>query len=380
MNENNSNRLKVLHIISGGDTGGAKTSVITLLRCLKDMIDIKLICFIESDFTKEAKEQGIDLTIMRQKNRFDMSVVNRLSDYIHSEDFDLINCHGARANFIVSKLKNKTKVKRITTIHSDYEHDFDNNIYKKIIFTMLNKKSLKTFDGFITMAKDFKKDMIRRGFENIFVAYNGIAKHQSHSEITKEDFCRRQNIPYRENSFVVGSATRLHPVKGIDVLLKACTIIKTYSENIVVWIAGYGDEKYLHEYEDFIRKNELEETVHLIGFVKEIDAFYQVIDINTITSHSEAVCYALLEGARFERPSIGSRVGGIPELIEDNITGLLFPDNDSKKLAESIIKLYEDQALAQRLGKSLHDKVMTEFTDEAMAKRYVEIYQEMLRG
>ncbi|MDF1617243.1 glycosyltransferase family 4 protein [Petrocella sp. FN5] len=380
MNENSNNRLKVLHIISGGDTGGAKTSVITLLKCLKDMIDIKLVCFIESDFTKQAKEEGIDLTIMRQKNRFDMSVVGKLAEYIQRENFDLINCHGARANFIASKLKNKTNVKRITTIHSDYEHDFDNNIYKKILFTMLNKKSLKTFDGFITMAKDFEKDMIRRGFKNIFVAYNGIAKHRSHAEITKEAFCKRQNIPYKEKSFVVGSATRLHPVKGIDVLLKACKVIKDYSEDIVVWIAGYGDEKYLREYEDYIHKNELEETVHLIGFVKDIDAFYQVIDVNTITSHSEAVCYALLEGARFAKPSIGSRVGGIPELIEDNVTGLLFPDNDSKKLAESITKIYEDQVLAQRIGKNLHDKVMTEFTDEAMAKRYVEIYQEMLRG
>lgn len=373
-------KLKVLHVISGGDTGGAKTSVITLLRCLKEMIDIKLVCFIESDFTKEAREQGIDLVIIKQKRRFDLSVVNKLVDYIHQEEFDLINCHGARANFIVSRIKNKVNVKRITTIHSDYEHDFDNNVYKKIIFTMLNKSSLKAFDGFITMAMDFKKDMLKKGFQNIYVAYNGIPQKTLTTSMSREAFCLEHQIKLSRDAFVVGSATRLHPVKGIDVLLKACVLLKAYSKDIVVWIAGYGDEKYRLEYEDFIKKHALEETVQLIGFVKDIDAFYQNIDLNTITSHSEAVCYALLEGARYMKPSIGSRVGGIPELIDDQLTGLLFPDNDSEKLAEAIIRLYEDKGLAVKLGQKLHDKVMAEFTEEAMAKRYVDIYHELLKG
>jgi Asp/Glu/hydantoin racemase len=127
--------MKVLHVISGGDTGGAKTSVINLLKALKEIVTVKLVCFIEAEFAEAARENGIDVVILEQSSRLDFSVVSKLTDMIVEDGYDIVNCHGARANYICSKMSHKIKVPFITTIHSDYLHDFDNNIYKKNIFT-----------------------------------------------------------------------------------------------------------------------------------------------------------------------------------------------------------------------------------------------------
>ena len=136
--------MKVLHLISGGDTGGAKTHVITLLSELKKHVDIKLVCFIKADpFYSEAVNQGIDIEILKQNQRYDLRVITKLVQMIQQEKFDIVHCHGARANFIGAIVKRKVKVPFITTVHSDYLLDFDKNIYTKILYKSLVKKTNK---------------------------------------------------------------------------------------------------------------------------------------------------------------------------------------------------------------------------------------------
>lgn len=373
--------MKVMHIISGGDTGGAKTSVITLLLELKKIMDIKLVCFMEGEFAAEARKHNIDLTIMKQSSRLDLSVTNTLVQMINKENFDLVNCHGARANFIGAFLKHKIRVPLITTVHSDYTHDFDNSIYKKVVFTMINKQSLKKMDAYITMSERLKGDMIARGIdgEKTFVAYNGIPIHKEHNQNPDSNtFFQKYGLKYDEQNVYIGTAARLHPIKGIDVLLKAARIVKRKNAHIKFLIAGDGDEKYYKRYKEYVNNHDLNDTVSFLGFVENIDWFYNILDINTITSHSEGFCYALLEGANYALPSVASRVGGIPELINHNINGLLFEDNDYKELANQFLWLVGNKEEAKVLGNNLKMKVEKQFSDKAMANRYYEIYNGIL--
>ena len=101
--------MKVLHLISGGDTGGAKTHIISLLKGLNKLIDANVICFLEDTFYEDAKAAGISIEVYKQKSRSDMSVVKRLTEEIENKNYDIIHCHGARANFIAMFLKKKVK-------------------------------------------------------------------------------------------------------------------------------------------------------------------------------------------------------------------------------------------------------------------------------
>ena len=126
-------KLKVLHLISGGDTGGAKTHISALLKGLNRMIDASIICFIEDTFYEDLHKAGVPIKVFKQKSRSDLSVIKRLVDEIEREDYDIIHCHGARANFIALFIKRRIKKPFVTTIHSDYKLDFKDNLDRKSV-------------------------------------------------------------------------------------------------------------------------------------------------------------------------------------------------------------------------------------------------------
>lgn len=372
--------MKVLHVISGGDTGGAKTSVIKLLKSFKDTdVEATLICFMKGVFYKEAMKHNLDCRLIEQRSRFDMHVVEEIVQMVEKDGYELINAHGARANFVMARLRGKVRVPIVTTIHSDYEHDFDHSKLKKLIFTTLNKRALKKMDAFITMAEDFKNIMVKRGFDQrvIHVAYNGVDESAVEITDTKEAFLSKYDIPYEDNALYIGIATRLHPVKGTDVFLEGAKAVLAKRQDIHFIIAGFGDYKYEQMYKSFVMDHGLQDNVHFIGFVNHIYDFYNTCDINVNSSHTEAVCFALLEGGILKKATIASRVGGTVELIEDRTHGLLFEDNDFEGLKKAVLELADDPYKRQMLGENLYQRISETFSVKAMGTRYQAIYQKI---
>ena len=86
--------MKIMHLISGGDVGGAKTHVLSLLQGLGRTETVRLVCFLEGPFAQDAREMGIDTRVMTQGNLF--AVVNTLAHMIRDEGFEIVHCHGSR--------------------------------------------------------------------------------------------------------------------------------------------------------------------------------------------------------------------------------------------------------------------------------------------
>ena len=86
--------MKVLHLISGGDTGGAKTHIINLLTELDKIMDVKIICFLKGDFFHDLKGKGINIEVFKQKKRYDLSVIRRLIEEVKREEYHLTTAMG----------------------------------------------------------------------------------------------------------------------------------------------------------------------------------------------------------------------------------------------------------------------------------------------
>ncbi|GMQ60196.1 glycosyltransferase family 4 protein [Vallitalea sediminicola] len=374
--------MKILHLISGGDSGGAKTHVITLINELSKHADITLVCLLDEGFAKEAREKGIDVVVIKQNKRYKLDIVNRLVEMLKKDKYDILHCHGARANFLAMFIKRKYSIPTVSTIHSDYKSDFDNNLYKKIVYTTLNYFSLKHMDYFIAITNRFKKMLVERGFKDnkIFVSYNGIEIVEKEYSVSKQEFLGRYDIKYDVNKIYVGIVTRLHPVKGIPVFLKAAAKVVQTSSNIEFLIAGNGDEKHTEKYKEFVINNNLGDKIKFLGFIKDIDNFYNTLDINTLTSHSESFPYALLEGALNKKATISSAVGGIPEMIIHEDSGLLFEDSNYKQLAKDIMMLADDTDMRNKYSENMYNRIKNNFSDVNMAKSHLEIYKNILKN
>ena len=106
--------MKIMHLISGGDVGGAKTHVLTLLQGLGRTENVRLVCFMEGPFTKEAREMGIDTLVLTSGNFF--SLVKTIKGMIVSEGFEVVHCHGSRANLLGAMLQSTVKIPRRSSL------------------------------------------------------------------------------------------------------------------------------------------------------------------------------------------------------------------------------------------------------------------------
>ena len=109
--------MKVIHLISGGDSGGAKTHVLSLLQHLNETITAQLVCFRDGPFADEAREMGIPTEIMDGNHL--LRIRRQPVDYIREGGYEVIHCHGARANLMGAMLRKATGLPVVTTVHSD---------------------------------------------------------------------------------------------------------------------------------------------------------------------------------------------------------------------------------------------------------------------
>lgn len=370
--------MKVLHLISGGDTGGAKTHIISLLKGLSKLIDAKVICFIEDTFYEDSKKAGISIEVYEQKSRSDLSVINRLAEEIKNENYDIIHCHGARANFIGMFLKSRINKPMVTTIHSDYKLDFKDNYYKRLVYTTLNKIALKRFNYYIAISDTFKEMLIERGFkrDRIFVAYNGIDTENEPNFVEKDEFFNRYNIDYR-GKLVVGILARLDLVKDHETFIKAAEKVIGTRDDIIFLIAGDGnDEKRLRS---LVKELKLEKNIYFLGFVNDPYSFFNAIDINVLTSLSESFPYVILEGARMNKTIVSTKVGGVTKLIKDGYNGYLIDIGDKEALANRIEYLANNKEEIKTLGENLFSEVEKNHSYNSMAEEHLKIYRNILR-
>ncbi len=384
--------MKILHLVSGNDIGGALTHIVTLLGALSKKHEVKLLCLESGANYRAALECGIDAVSLGQRNRYDLSVIRKITDIARAGNYDLLHCHGARANFVAVKLKKHLRIPIATTIHSDYRHDFDHNRLKKLLFTYLNVRALKKIDYYLCVTNKFREDFIERGFDKkkIKVVYNGVVlpRQQGQSADRSSDGAYGSDIAERAGTIKIGCVSRLHPIKGVEVLIKAAALLKKRLGNsnadapnveakpFSVLIAGSGSEEA--RLKKLVNDLQLEDCVQFLGFIHDVSSFYKSIDINVLTSYSESFPYALLEGGLHTLPTVASRVGGIPEMIRDKVDGMLFTSGDEADLADKILTLISDPSKAYDMARSFKKRICSEFSADAMAETHEKIYREIL--
>ena len=166
--------MKVIHLISGGDSGGAKTHVLSLLQNLNKTITAQLICFRDGPFAQEARAMGIPTEIMAGNQIF--RIRRQLAAYIREGGYQIIHCHGSRANMIGSMLRKTTGLPVVSTIHSDYRIDYMGRPLSRLTFGTINALALRRLDYRIGVSDAMVELLISRGFtpDRFYAIYNGI--------------------------------------------------------------------------------------------------------------------------------------------------------------------------------------------------------------
>ena len=368
--------MKVIHLISGGDTGGAKTHVHTLLLGLNQHIQADMVCFTDGPFVQEARDLGIKTDVLTGSP---LSVLNTLKKTIQQEGYDIIHCHGSRGNLMGALLKRSTGLPIVTTVHSDPKIDYMGRPLSALTFGTLNSWALRRIPYHIGVSQPMVELLIKRGYDPqaVFDIRNGLDFSNPASQLTRKEFLNSLGLDWPENAVIAGIAARLNPVKDMGTLLRGFAAAYKEQPQLRLIIAGDGEEGPMLR--SLAQELGIADVVHFAGWVSDTDSFYNAIDINTLTSLSEGFPYSLPEGARFALPTVATEVGGVPSLIQHNVTGLLFQPRDYETLSRHLAALAADPALRRRLGEQLLKKGQEEYSIENTVSHQLEIYKSILR-
>ena len=157
---------------------------------------------------------------------------------------------------------------------------------------------------------------------------------------------------------VLFHSSNLRPLKRIDLLLATVARIQPRDAFKLLILAGGNFAPFLSE----VRRLGLEDRVIVREKVIDIEDYLQIADLGLFTSESESFCLSLLEAMCFGCPSVASRVGGIPEVIEDGLTGLLVPFGDVAGYAGAVTDLIRDPARRTILGQAARRRAREHFS------------------
>ncbi len=165
--------------------------------------------------------------------------------------------------------------------------------------------------------------------------------------------------------------SNLRPIKRIDLLLETVSRIRPRDSFKLVILAG--DE--FTPFWDQARRLDLEDRLIVREQITDVEEFLQAADIGLYTSETESFCLSILEAMCFACPSVASRVGGIPEVVEDRVTGILAPFGDCAALANAVEELISDPARRSRMGMLGKQRAKERFATELIVPRYESLYR-----
>jgi L-malate glycosyltransferase len=180
----------------------------------------------------------------------------------------------------------------------------------------------------------------------------------------------RYELGLRDEVMVLHSSN-LRPLKRIDLLLETAALIRPRESFKLVILAGGDFSRFAGD----VRRLGLTDRVIVRENVRDIEDYLQAADIGLFTSETESFCLSILEAMCFACPSVAPQVGGIPEVVQDKITGLLVPFGDSEKLARATENLIQDATLRAILGRAAQARAHDKFSAKIIVPRYERLYR-----
>jgi N-acetyl-alpha-D-glucosaminyl L-malate synthase BshA len=221
----------------------------------------------------------------------------------------------------------------------------------------------------VTVVSDYLKAETQRvlGFNGpLEVIYNFFAPRpprRSRAEVRRE-------LGIAENEVMIIHASNLRPVKRIDLLLESVAQVRPRESFRLVIMAGGSFEPYLKD----VQRLGLKDRVLVREKVNEIEDYLQAADMGFFTSETESFCLSILEAMAFGCPSVARRAGGIPEVVEDNVSGILVPSDNPDELARAVESLVQEPKRRIGMGLAAQRRAREKFSAEAIVPRYETLY------
>jgi glycosyltransferase involved in cell wall biosynthesis len=302
-----------------------------------------------------------------------------LTAFFKRNFYHVVHTHNSKAGFLgrlAAKLAGVPVI--VHTVHGFAFHD-EEPLWRQVLFRNLERLGSHWCDKMIFISQPLiewaLKDHIV-GEEKIAKIYSGIQLDQFCPVKSEEKNKIRNKWNLKQKDHVIGIVSKLWEGKGHGVLIEAFKLLKEKITDAKLVIVGEG-----HLYDELCKMvdtNGLRESVLFTGFQMDVSEIIATFDVAVLPSFFEGMGRVILEAMAMERPVVASRVGGIPDLIEQDVNGLLVRPGDVKGLADALEKLLNDKRLARKMGREGRKRIKEQFSAHVMVQSIEKVYRELL--
>ena len=364
------NPCKVLHLVQGLDVGGLEYMVVALVNRLNRKKFLPNICCfdtlgeLQNNLLNDTKT-----TLLKRKPGIDFFYPFKLAALLKKDQADILHLHNSTAFFYGVLAGKIAGIRRI--IYTEHARDVAPNIKVRIMDKILSYMT----DRIVVVAEFLKRNLVHKEWINpeiISTIYNGIDGDQFSREFDREGIIKELSVSPAAN--LIGIVARLDPIKNHRCLIKAMKKVSTIFSDAVLLVIGDGPLR--EELEELVTEEQLQDNILFLGTRNDIPRLLSMLDIFVLCSLSEGLPLTILEAMAAGKPIVASAVGGIPEVIDHGIDGILIPSDDSDRLAEAISELLHDDKKRDDMGEKARKKFEERFTIQTMVERYEELYEE----
>lgn len=367
---------KVLIVDLSLKYGGATSRILSLMS-RADPETIGLAALQSSFISREALKLKIPTHIVGQ-SKTDPSIGRRLTSLIDSEGYKILDTQNIQSKFWGSIAAQHRNVALVSTINSWYANEHGKVSLKGKIYTTLELATNSNLDLYITVSENDRQSLLRSNIPNekIELIYNAVNTNSQNLPRNVDQLRRQYSIP--QNSIICIAVGRLVAIKGFDVLIQTAQIVGKSSENVHFLIVGDGECK--EELSDQVKTLGVSKSVTFAGYQdhETVLSYVKSSDIFIMPSRYEGTPIALLEAGSLGIPVIASNVGGIPELVQDQIHALLVPSDDPQSIAQAVLRIINDRKLAETLSTNAVERIKEKFNMDRQFELTWNAYQKAL--
>jgi len=370
--------MKIVRIIARLNIGGPARNAVLLSQAFSGTV---LVCGevdkSEGDMMYLAHEKAIQPIVIKELGREiswkdDWVALWKIYRVICREKPDIIHTHTAKAGAlgrIVGILYGKAVL-----IHTFHGHVFNGYFSKaKTVFFIWVERILALFtDRVITVSQHLKDELV----------YKYRIAPEEKIEVIELGFELDEllRLSLRENSEVVniGIVGRLVPVKNHKMLFRVIEKLTAYSLKLKAVIIGDGEMR--DELERYSRELDIQDMVEFKGWVKDLKAIYEGLDIVALASLNEGTPVSIIEAMAAAKPVVATKVGGVSNVVRDKENGYLVASNDEEVFRDRLLDLIEDPEKRKRFGEHGRESVRRRFLLDKLIIDVEWLYTSLLNG
>ena len=367
-------RIRVVEVLATGTNGGAQEHLYSLAtRIDRSRYDVSVVALSAGSAVRKLKRAGVPVLVIEDPD--DSIAVGALAAHLAEVRADVVHAHMYRAETVATRAVialgevGQRRPYLVATIHSSRVRSHEDQQHLRQLTPHM--------DRLIAVSRAIEHKLVdeQRTTAPVTMVYNGVDLERYDNQ---EACCTLpEEYGMEPGSQIVGVVARLEPEKGHPTLLEAWPAVLRAVPDVYLLIVGEGTRRDALEAQ--ARELRIAHRVIFTGRRDDVPAVTAALDVAVLPSYREAQGMVILEAMALSRPVVASNVGGIPEMIEDGVTGLLVPPRDADALSRAIVRLLKNHSLADTLGRAGHDMVHDRFCIELMVGAIESIYDEGAR-